>query len=53
MVSFTAKCNPRHTLLTSLLDITYDSGPTVIDRYLNEEERERFMKPGYRFRIVK
>jgi hypothetical protein len=34
-------------------DITYDSGPAVINRYLTEEERSLFLKPGYRFRIIK
>ena len=34
-------------------DITYDSGPVIIDRYLSAEEKERYFKPGYRFRIIK
>lgn len=33
-------------------DITYDSGPEVINRYLTDEERSLFLKPGYRFRII-
>lgn len=36
-----------------LADITYDSGPEVINRYLTEDEKGRFIKEGYRFRIVK
>ena len=40
-------------LLTYSSDITFDSGPEVINRYLTEEERSRFLKPGYRFRIIK
>lgn len=35
------------------LDVTIDSGPVIIDRYLSDEEKHRFLKPGYRFRIVK
>jgi len=33
-------------------DITFESGPAIIDRYLSAEAKERFFKPGYRFRIV-
>ncbi|KAH8602774.1 hypothetical protein B0O99DRAFT_587850 [Bisporella sp. PMI_857] len=33
-------------------DITISSGPEVIQRYLSEEEKLSFLKPGYRIRIV-
>ncbi|KAH7416709.1 hypothetical protein BKA64DRAFT_701491 [Cadophora sp. MPI-SDFR-AT-0126] len=33
-------------------DITYESGPAVINRYLSEADKEQFLKPGYRFRII-
>lgn len=37
----------------SIADITYNSGPMIIHRYLSEDEKQRFLRPGYRFRIVK
>jgi hypothetical protein len=40
-------------LLTEGPDITYDSGPAVINRYLTDEEKSLYLKPGYRFRIIK
>ena len=40
-------------LLMSIADITYNSGPMIIHRYLSEDEKQRFLRPGYRFRIVK
>ncbi|KAN0114721.1 hypothetical protein V8E51_004265 [Hyaloscypha variabilis] len=33
-------------------DITLDSGPAVIQRYMSEEDKQKYIKPGYRFRIV-
>jgi hypothetical protein len=33
--------------------VTYDSGPAIINRYLSEEEKTKFLKAGYRIRIVK
>ncbi|KAH6690775.1 hypothetical protein BKA61DRAFT_715511 [Leptodontidium sp. MPI-SDFR-AT-0119] len=33
-------------------DITYVSGPTIINRYMSEEAKEEFLKPGYRARII-
>ncbi|PMD12015.1 hypothetical protein NA56DRAFT_713616 [Hyaloscypha hepaticicola] len=33
-------------------DITYDSGPVVIARYLSEEDQAKYLKDGYRVRIV-
>jgi len=33
-------------------DVTYDSGPKIIQRYLSFEDQETFLKPGYRIRIV-
>jgi hypothetical protein len=34
-------------------DITYNSGPAVIARNLSDDELATYMKPGYRFRIIK
>ena len=34
-------------------DVTYDSGPKIIQRYLSLEDQKTFLKPGYRVRIVK
>jgi hypothetical protein len=42
-----------YDLLTEGPDITYDSGPAVINRYLTDEEKTLYLKPGYRFRIIK
>ena len=42
----------RNKSLTSA-DITYSSGPIVINRYLPEDVRKKFLRPGYRVRIVK
>jgi hypothetical protein len=39
--------------LTKMIDITYDSGPIVINRYMQDEDKVKFLKPGYRIRIVK
>ncbi|PVH73595.1 hypothetical protein DL98DRAFT_431000 [Cadophora sp. DSE1049] len=33
-------------------DITYKSGPEVIDRYLSKEAISEFLQPGYRIRII-
>jgi len=33
-------------------DITYNSGPAVINRYMSNEDKQTFLKPGYRFRII-
>ncbi|KAE9379413.1 hypothetical protein N431DRAFT_397764 [Stipitochalara longipes BDJ] len=33
-------------------DITYSSGPIVINRYLPEDVQKKFLRPGYRIRIV-
>lgn len=35
------------------IDITYDSGPAVIARYLSEDDQAKYLKDGYRVRIVK
>ena len=35
------------------VDITYGSGPIVINRYLPEDIQKKFLRPGYRIRIVK
>ena len=34
-------------------DITYVSGPQVINRYLSNEIKAKYLRPGYRFRIIK
>jgi len=39
--------------LIEMADITVDSGPMVINRYMADEDKTNFLKPGYRFRIVK
>jgi hypothetical protein len=36
-----------------MLDITYDSGPEVVDRYVSDEAKVKYLKLGYRLRIVK
>jgi len=33
-------------------DVSFGSGPTLIDYHLPDELKERYLKPGYRFRIV-
>jgi hypothetical protein len=40
-------------LLLTTEDVTYDSGPKIIQRYLSIEDQNTFLKPGYRIRIVK
>jgi hypothetical protein len=34
-------------------DITHDSGPEIVTRYLTERAKEMYLRPGYRLRIVK
>ena len=34
-------------------DVTYDSGPKIIQRYLTTEDQTAFLRPGYRVRIFK
>lgn len=34
-------------------DVTYDSGPKIIQRYLSFEDQKAFLKSGYRVRIFK
>lgn len=34
-------------------DVTYDSGPQIINFHLTNELKKLYMKPGFRFRIVK
>ena len=34
-------------------DVTYDSGPKIIQRYLTPEDQTAFLRPGYRARIFK
>lgn len=36
-----------------IVDITFDSGPEVITRYLSVAEQKRYLRPGYRIRILK
>lgn len=35
------------------LDITHNSGPEIVNRYLTERAKELYLKPGYRLRIIK
>ncbi|KAJ5729082.1 uncharacterized protein N7483_003590 [Penicillium malachiteum] len=34
-------------------DVTFDSGPMIIDNNLPTDLKEKYLQPGYRFRIVK
>lgn len=34
-------------------DVTFHSGPTIINRYLSDDVKARYLREGYRFRIVK
>jgi hypothetical protein len=34
-------------------DVTFDSGPNIICRYLSPEDQSKFLQPGYRIRIYK
>ena len=34
-------------------DVTYGSGPVIINRHLSDEDKSLYLKPEYRFRIVK
>jgi len=47
------RCYQFKQHLIVILDITFNSGPTIINRYLSDDEKQRYFKPGYRFRIVK
>ena len=40
-------------LLLTTEDVTYDSGPKIIQRNLSFEDQKTFLKSGYRIRIVK
>jgi len=33
-------------------DVTYSSGPVIINRNLSDEDKVKFLRPGYRFRIM-
>ncbi|KAL2064601.1 hypothetical protein VTL71DRAFT_3738 [Oculimacula yallundae] len=33
-------------------DVTYNSGPVIINRYLSTDEKQQYLKPGYRLRII-
>lgn len=35
------------------IDVTYESGPAIIMRTLSDDAKARYLRPGYRFRIVK
>ena len=39
--------------LADLTDVTYSSGPNIIQRYLSQEDQDQFLRPGYRIRIFK
>lgn len=34
-------------------DVTYKSGPQIINRYMSVEEKRQWLRPGRRFRILK
>ena len=34
-------------------DVTYTSGPNIIQRYLSHEDQEKYLRDGYRIRIFK
>jgi len=34
-------------------DVTFDSGPVIINRYLSDDVRMRYLREGYRIRILK
>ena len=44
-----------HQYMTSAndKDVTYTSGPKIIQRYLSEEDQEKYLRDGYRVRIFK
>lgn len=45
---------PRvHYLWLIYQDVTYSSGPNIIDRYISDEDKVKYLRPGYRFRIIK
>ncbi|RDW56346.1 hypothetical protein BP5796_13251 [Coleophoma crateriformis] len=33
-------------------DVTFDSGPVIINRYLSAEEKAMYLRPGFRFQII-
>lgn len=35
------------------LDVTRESGPIIVHRHLLDEEKSRYLKAGYRVRIMK
>lgn len=40
-------------LTNSCRDVTFASGPAIINRYLSEEDKSKYLQPGYRFRVFK
>ncbi|KAF2469964.1 uncharacterized protein BDR25DRAFT_35816 [Lindgomyces ingoldianus] len=40
------------TLPRGVHDSTFESSPPVIESYLSEDDKSRYLKPGYRIRIV-
>jgi len=43
---------PERPALAAHNDVTYDSGPQMIDFHLPPAMKEEYLKPGFRFRIV-
>lgn len=33
-------------------DVTYDSGPSIINQYLSKEQKEQYLRSGWRLRII-
>jgi hypothetical protein len=46
-------CKASEEVKLTIEDVTYDSGPMIIKRYLSLEDQMSFLKPGYRIRIFK
>jgi hypothetical protein len=46
-------CEASEDVKLTIPDVTYDSGPKIIQRYLPLEDQKVFLKSGYRVRIFK
>jgi hypothetical protein len=44
--------NTMAQLLTHV-DISLETVPDLLKQVLNEEQQERYLQPGYRFRLIK
>lgn len=45
--------NEQRPAVGAHIDYTFESGPRLIDMVLPSGLKEKYLKPGYRFRIVK